>query len=422
MFGWGRKKPEPVVETRVLSLDEVGPALDRVLEQEAKLLVDRTRGLRDAVNSHMARMIEIAAQMEAAPLGDDVDARVAAVAKRGKNQVVEAIRKHASAGVGRAASVEEVRAFNKSSAHVLSHVGDVLGKQTRVIHMFSKKHAGLLKDTLAAYAEDSKAAEDLLNRYESAETARARAAELVGQIRSSQSGAAGARERAESLSDNAERLDAEAASRDEAAARFKDTAAYKERVRVLAKMNALGKKRKDLEISIGNVMAPVSKAVSKYRYGSSLDKGQLAVAAAMLDSPLDAFVPGNKSDISQILENTKKAVEKGHMSVKDPSKTTSGIDEAVARLDSVIDAVADHVEEKSRLESELASADVSQMENDERAANKARADAELARSRASEALAEADALKARKPGLVEELSSAASRALGSPCRVKQPAE
>ena len=420
MFGWGRKKPEPVVETRVMSLDEVGPALDRVLEQEAKLLIDRTRGLRDAINSHMARMIEIAAQMEAAPLGDDVDARVATVAKRGKNQVVEAIRKHAGAGIEQATSVEEVRAFNKASTHVLSHVGDVLGKQTRVIHMFSKKHAGLLKDTLAAYAEDSKAAKDLLGRYEATEEARARAAELVSQIHASQSGAAGARERAGSLSSSAERLDAEATSKDEAATHFKDTAAYKERLRVLAKINALGKKRKDLEISVGNIMAPVSKAVSKYRYGSSLDKGQLAVAATMLDSPLDAFVPGNKSDIAQILENTKKAVEKGHMSVKDPSKTIAGLDEAVARLNSVIDTVDRHATEKNKLESELASADVSQMEKDERAASKARADAELARSRASEALAEADALEAKKPGLVEELSSVASRALGSPCRVKQP--
>lgn len=418
MFGWGRKKPEPVAETRVLSLDEVGPALDRVVEQEAKLLVDRTRGLRDSVGGHMSRMIEIAAQMEAAPLGEDVDARVAAVAKRGKNQVVEAIRKHAGAGVGQVSSVEEVRAFNKSSAHVLSHVGDVLGKQTRVIHMFSKKHAGLLKDTLAAYAEDSKAAADLLGRYESAEAARERAAEIAGQIRASQSGAAGARERAESLSSSAERLDAEAAGRDEAAERFKETDAYRERLRVLAEMDALEKKRKELERSVGSVVAPVSKAVSKYRYGSSLDKGQLAVAAAMLDSPLDAFVPGNKSDIDQILENTKKAVEKGHMSVKDPAKTIAGLDDATARLDSVIGAVAELAAEKSKLESELAAADVSQMENDERAAGRARSDAELARSRAAEALAEAGALEAKKPGLVEELSSVASRALGSPCRVR----
>ena len=418
MFGWGRKKQEAAPEPRVLGLDEVGPALEQVLEDEARLLVDRTGSLRDAIDAHMSEMVRIAGQMDSDEPGDDVDARVAAVARRGKKQVVEAIRKHAGPGAGPAGSVEEVRAFNKDTAYVLSHVGDVLGKQTRVIHMFSKKHAGRLKEILAAYSDDSKGAADLLRRYDSAEAERARAAELVDQIRGCESGAKEARARAESLSADAERLDAEAAARAESAGRFRESDAYKEYSRIVAEIGALEKKRRDVELRIGGITAPVSKAVSKYRYGSSLDKAPLAVAAAMLDSPLDAFVPANRADIEQILANTRKAVELGHMSVKDPAKTAASLGEAAARIDEMIGAVSDHAGERGRLEAELARADVGPMKADERAAARAREDAGLARSRGSEALAEADALEAKRPGLVEELSSAASRACGSPCRIR----
>lgn len=418
MFGWGRKKPEPAPRVRVMGLDQVAPALDEALGAEAGLLVDRTRGLRDAIDAHMSRMVEVAGQMEAEQLGDDVDARVASVAKRGKKQVVEAIRKHAGQGAGPASSVEEVREFNKAAERALSHMGDVLGKQTRIIHMFSKKHAGLLKDTLAAYAQDSKAAADLLRRYDSAESARGRAAELAVQIRACDSGAAEARSRAEALSASAERLDGEAEARDGAAARFKESDAYKEHARVLALMDALAKKRKDLEASMGQVMAPASKAVSKYTYGSALGKAQLAVAAAMLDSPLEAFSPQNRADIAQILENAKKSVEKGHMTVKDPAKTAAGLDEAAARLDGMIESVAKLSAEGDELRAALEAADISQMESDRSAASRAREDAALARTRASEALSEAGALEAKRPELVREMSSAASRASGSPCRVE----
>jgi len=418
VFGWGRKKQEEAVEPRVLDLGEVESEIDRVLGQEAGRLVDRTRSLRDAVEAHMSEMVRVAAQMESEPLGGDVDAKVATVVRRGKKQVLDSIRKQAGHGVPPVSSVDEARAFGKASSHALAHVGDMLGKQTRVIHVFAKKHAARLKEILESYSEDAKSASELLKRYEASESEHARASELLRQIRSGQSGAKEARARAEAASAGAVKLDAEAAAKEKAASGFMETDTYRRYAAVLSEMESLEGKRKSTERSIGAVTAPISKAVSKYRYGSSLDKDQLSLAGAMLESPLEAFVQENRADIAQILSNTKKAVENGHMSVKDPSKTASCLDEAASRLDEMISQVLKYSGEKRRLESELEEADIGEMKRDEAAAAKARADAELARTRAAEALAEAEALEARRPGLVSELSSAASRLCGSACRVR----
>lgn len=417
MFGWGRKKQEEP-EPRVLGLGEVQKEIDGVLEAEAGRLVDRTRSLRDEVEGHMSEMVRVASEMEAEPLGDDVDAKVAAVVRRGRKQVLDSIRKQAGHGVPRVSSVEEARAFGKSSSHTLEQIGDMLGKQTRVIHVFAKKHAARLKDILATYSEDAKSASELLRRYEAAESDHRRAAELLLQIRSSKSGAKEARERAESLSAGAAKLDSEAAAREESAARFRGSDKYKKYSRILAELESLKDRRKSTEISMGAVTGPISKAVSKYRYGSSLDKAQLALADAMLESPLEAFVQGNRADIAQILANTKKSVENGHMSVKDPAKTAQCLDEAAARLDGMISQASQYLDEKRRLESELESADVGEMRRDEAAAAKARSDADLARSRSAEAAAEAEALLAKGPELVSELASAVSRLFGSACRVR----
>lgn len=418
MFGWGRKKQEAASEPRVLGLAEVEAEIDRVLAEEAGRLVDRARSLREAVEGHMSEMVRVAAQMESEPLGGDVDDRVAAVVRRGKKQVLDSIRKQAGHGIPPVSSVDEVRAFDKASSHALAHVGDMLGKQTRVIHVFAKKHAARLKEILESYSEDAKSASELLRRYEASESDHAKASELLRQIRSGQSGAKEARARAKASSEGAARMDAEAAAREEAAAKFRETDRYRRYAGVLSEMESLEKKRKSTELSVGAVTAPISKAVSKYRYGSSLDKAQLALAGAMLESPLDAFVKENRADIAQILANTKKAVENGHMSVKDPPKTASCLDEAASRLDEMISRVLEYSDEKRRLESELAAADIGQMKRDEAAAERARADAELARGRAAEATAEAEALEARRPELISELSSAASRLCGSACRVR----
>ena len=418
MFGWGRKRQEAAPEPRALSVAEAEAEVKRALDGEADVLVDRMRGLRGSVEGHMSEMVRIATQMEAEPLGDDVDAKVATVVRRGRKKVLESVRKQAGHGVPQVSSVEEARAFDKASAHALSHVGDMLGKQTRVIHVFAKKHAAQLKDILAAYSEDSKSASELLKRYERAESDHARAAGIIGQIRSSEEGAKKARERARSSSDGAAKLDVEAGAREESVSKFKESEKYRRYARVLAELESLEGMRKSAEMSIWSVTAPVSKAVSKYRYGSSLDKAQLALADAMLESPLEAFSEENRSDIAQILANTKKSVENGHMSVKDPAKTASQLDGAAARLDEMIAQAAGYAKERRRLEGELASADIGQMKADAAAASKARADARLARARAAEAEAEAGSLEAKMPELLSELSSAVSRMCGAPFRVQ----
>ena len=418
MFGWGRKKQEAASEPRVLGLAEVEAEIDRVLGEEAGRLVDRVRSLREAVEGHMSEMVRVAAQMESE--------RSAVTSTTGLPRWSGAARSRCwTPSASRPATGSRPVSRSTRCAPSTRHRptrwrtwATCSARQTRVIHVFAKKHAARLKEILETYSEDAKSASEAAAQVRGLRVGpRQGLGAAAPDTQRPERRQRGARPR-ESLvrggGEDGRRGGRQGGGRRE----FRETDRYRRYAGVLSEMESLEKKRKSTELSVGAVTAPISKAVSKYRYGSSLDKAQLALAGAMLESPLDAFVKENRADIAQILANTKKAVENGHMSVKDPAKTASCLDEAASRLDEMISRVLEYSDEKRRLESELASSDIGQMRRDEAAAERARADAELARARAAEALAEAEALEARRPELVAELSSAASRLCGSACRVQ----
>ena len=62
-------------------------------------------------------------------------------------------------------------------------MGDVLGRQTRVIHIFAKKYAGQLKENLAVMNSYHSEINDLLKNYDSTKSLSDETLESINQIK-----------------------------------------------------------------------------------------------------------------------------------------------------------------------------------------------------------------------------------------------
>ena len=64
--------------------------------------------------------------------------------------------------------------------------------------------------------------------------------------------------------------------------------------------------------------------------------------STLVDNPFDALVPENLDSIIVILENIRKGISSGSISVKDTEKTLSQLTETEESLDDFIKKVSDY--------------------------------------------------------------------------------
>jgi hypothetical protein len=84
--------------------------------------------------------------------------------------------------------------------------------------------------------------------------------------------------------------------------------------------------------------------LGRYEYASSLDKDQKNILNKLVENPFAVLLPQNKDHIIVILENVRKGITSGSISVKDVDKTLSHITETEEILDDFINQVSNYFE------------------------------------------------------------------------------
>ena len=429
VFGWGRKKrreegEEPAAAAagtepdegggqaaagppREVSLPEVGPILDSLYRERADHLVEQTRRLQRPVAGHIESLLRIAAEIEKDELDTErIDTNIITIVRRGKKRVLDTIRRESQRRLPEVNSVEDAKEFDRTARQILNKIGDILGKQTRVLHVFAKKHAGRLKGVLAEFTEDLDRSKRLLERFAEFEECRGRVSELVSRI-SSEGGAARAHsEKIAALERSASARADELADLDGRIARFKASANYARYREVRRRMGDLEERRSRTERQINNQTILISRPLSKYGYGSALDKETRAIAENLLSSPLEVFLEANRGGIVTVLESVRRAIASSNLSVKEPEKALGYIDDIMSKVDGFIGSVESLASEGRALRGELEALDMHVLEGYQKRRSKAAEDMAFSRSRIGELRAEIDSLESNTPSYVAEIESA----------------
>jgi len=186
-FGWGKKKQddvhvEEVSQSKEIVLSNIPKILSDLGELRKSKTLSEIKNLRNSTEPLINELMKIGNVLEKDNLNvDDIDKHLAIIVVRGKKQVIDVIKKDVTS-LPKISSLDDAEKLNLVLNQILKKVGDVLGRQTRVIHIFAKKYATQLKDNLEVMNNNHSEIYKLLKNYNSTKSLSDEIFEILNQI------------------------------------------------------------------------------------------------------------------------------------------------------------------------------------------------------------------------------------------------
>ena len=376
VFGWGKKESrqnvsDVALQKKQILLSDVQNIVSEIRSIQAKTIIVEAKTFRNKINSSCETILHIAIDLERDTLNvDDIDVHLKRLVERGKNEVISVIKRESTVQLPEINSFEDVKIFNVASNRMLKKIGDALGRQTRVIHIFAKKYAGKLKDDLKVMTDRNDEITAAITNYSKLETKIEQIFETMNKIEQSKKLIIDLGEQQKLTKKIIGDL-VTTINRDEKEIKdIKNSSEYAKFLEINEKLDSLSSEKNKIKNEIELQFTKISRPLNKYVYVSSLDKPQKKLLAILLENPYHILIDANKQDIVQILESTRRGVQSGSISVKNTDKSLSQIDETLSLLPGFIEKISVFNRSKSDSESKLLVFNNEQLRQKESALNK----------------------------------------------------
>jgi len=358
VFGWGKKKnqePEASIqEEKKIKLSEIKSKIDEIQSLRAKTIITEIKSFRKNIEENLDAISKIIKELEQDNLHvDDIDKHLEILVVRGKKQVIDTIKKENSEKLPDIKSYDDVLALTELLTQRLKRIGDVLGRQSRVIHIFAKKYANKLKDHLAALNSDRSAMQTMIDKHTKLTDEAAQIAQKITNYDESKMKLKETEKRVTDMKNSIEEFEKKIVETRKSISKLKSGIEYSKYQETQKKLDSLSSEQNQIKSNIDFQFTKISRPLGRYEYGSSLEKPQKILMEKLVVNPFDVLTPENKNDIIKILSAVRKGVEGGTISVKDPEKSVASIDETIEMLDGFVKEILEFTEKKNNLQKEL---------------------------------------------------------------------
>ena len=349
VFGWGKKKnqdnhEEPQLQNKIISLSDVPKIVTKLCKLRESQTLSTIKNIRDQTSSLIDDLIIIGNVLEKDNLKvDDIDKHLAIIVVRGKTQVIDVIKKDVTS-LPKITSIDDAKKLDITLNQILKKVGDVLGRQTRVIHIFAKKYAAQLKDNLEVMNTNHSEIHKILHNFDATTFTSDEILNSLNQIENLKNNRI---ELSKKIIENKTSLDSlieKITSIEKSIEQIKSSNDYKSYVDLKNELSVFSAKKSKIKNEIESQFTKISRPLSRYEYISSLDKDQKNILSKLIETPIDVMLPSNKDSIIIILENVRKGIISGEISVKDIDKTSLQITETEEYLDTFVNNVSEFSE------------------------------------------------------------------------------
>ncbi|MEK6971360.1 MAG: exonuclease SbcC, partial [Thermoproteota archaeon] len=259
-------------------------------------------------------------------------------------------------------SLDDVLEFNEKSAQLLKKIGDVLGKNSKIIHIFAKKYAAKLKDILAAITSTQSEIQKLVNNHTKLQDDISKVLSNMSLINELQKTLAEKHTRISEHKKNVEKYETKIKAVRDETEKIKASKEYLDFLKTKKIIDNLENEKNQIKDQINTQFTKISRPLSRYEYVSSFDKPQKQLLEKLVTEPFEALTPANKENIVHILLAAKKSVQGGSVSVKDSEKTIANIDETISLLDGYISKILEFSHKKEETEKKLGNFDNEKLE------------------------------------------------------------
>jgi chromosome segregation ATPase len=358
VFGWGKKKQEekPVAQTpqeKEIQLSDVHKIVGELNQLRESQIISEIKHLRNNTEPLIGDLIKIGNVLEKDNLKvGDIDKHLSTIVVRGKKQVISVIKKDVT-HLPEISSIDDAKKLNFSLNQILKKVGDVLGRQTRVIHIFAKKYANELKNNLEVMNKNHSEIRKLLKNYDSTKSTSDEITDTLNQIKTLSETQLEKNQKISNTNQNTKSLDEKITSLQNSIEEIKSSDDYKKYLDLKNALDTFSTQKSKIKNEVDTQFTKISRPLSRYEYGSSLDKEQKNLLSQLVKDPFDVLLPQNKDPIIVILENVRKGITSGSISVKDTDKSLSYLTETEETLDRFVKQILEYLEKYEKMKNDL---------------------------------------------------------------------
>jgi hypothetical protein len=358
VFGWGKKKQEEtpvdgISQNKEISLSDVPKIISDLSELRKSQTLSEINNLRNNTEPLIDDLIKIGNVLEKDNLNiDDIDKHLAIIVVRGKKQVIDVIKKGV-VSLPKISSFDDAEKLDSVLNLILKKVGDVLGRQTRVIHIFAKKYAAQLKENLEVMNRNHSEISKLLKNYDSTKSLSADMIDSLNQIKHLSDLRDKNSQKIIETNKNVNSLQEKISSLQNSIDNLHSSEDYKKYLDLKNALDVFSNQKSKIKNDIGTQFTKISRPLSRYEYASSLDKDQKNILSKLVVEPFDVLTTDNKDPIIMILENVRKGITSGSISVKDADKTFSQITETEELLDRFVTQVSEYHKKYEQMQNDL---------------------------------------------------------------------
>lgn len=361
VFGWGKKKteqvPEEIPQHKEIQLSEVQKITQDLLNLRKKQTLAEIKSLRNQTSPLIKELASIIHTLEKDDLKvEDIDKHLRIIVVRGKKQVIDVIKKDSN-DLPEVSSFEDIIEMSNVLNQKLKRIGDVLGRQTRVIHIFAKKYAEKLKEILADMNSNHKEIQKLIKNFQDTELNSNEITELLDKIKNLENGSTSKNQQILESENKLESSDTQIQNSKDSIEKIKSSEEYAEFLKLNQGLTSLNDVKNKIKNEIDAQFTKISRPLSRYEYASSLDKEQKTLLVQLINDPFEALIPKNLDSIIVIFENVRKGIISGSISVKDIEKSQSHLTETEELVGEFIKKINDFAEQKKKIQEQLSSFD-----------------------------------------------------------------
>jgi hypothetical protein len=380
VFGFGKKKTEEHHTTqtqneRIISIEEIPGILQEIQSPHITQSINIAKSVRDEVEMHKKKIHSLILQLESDDLKlDDIDRNLMIIVKRGKDSIVSIIKKETSSALTNVTKYDQAILLNTEISQTLKRIGDVLGLNSRIIHIFAKKYADNLKEEIAKIASKRNQLQVAINFVENLKVHGEKIIETGKKITEEKSKIIQKTNRVSEIISELDILKNNFTSLEKQIHELKTTREHSKYLEIKNSIESLSSEKNQIKNIIDMQFSKISRPLDKYSYISAFEKPVKKMMDDLVSNPYEIISAQNKPTIIQILEAVAKSVSSASISVKDTDKSLEQIKETISRLDEFITLKESYSNKVLSLEKELIVFDIKLLESKEHSFHKAKMD------------------------------------------------
>ena len=407
VFGWGKKKTQQYEEDvtsreKEIFLSEIPDIIKQLKFIKEKTIISETNIFRNKIKSNCDSILKTVGDFEHASIkSEDLDPHLYTILQRGKKQIVSTIKQECTVNFPDVISLNDVLTFHKLSTRMLKKIGDMVGRQSTVLHTLANKFANRLKDDLKNMKDGNDEIQTLIDNHTNFEDKTNEIIENIDKYNQSEKTIVVMNNNQKQMKKNVKDLSSTIQHDMDEIESIKSSKEYTNFSKVQENIGNLSagmyKIKNDIEIQFTKISRPLN----KYVYITSLGKPEKKLLENLANNPSDIMSKTSKQDITKILELVRNSVQSGTVSVKDINKSLLHIDETLEKLDSFFGKISEHNQLKDKLENDLKNYNFENLRQNESKLRKHQDDKSKTESKIESLYAEADNLNESLPNQIK---------------------